>query len=509
MLPTKPNSRTTAKPFSRRLYLRGAGGFTLALPFMPSLQTYARAAEVAGAEKFFVSMGTAHGGIWGSNMFPAQSLLTSKMNLFAGHDISSGPLVRTIEGSDAYLSPVLRASSSRLTDRIVSKMNVLRGFDIPWYIAHNTGGFLGNYADCLGSGGNNNPMPTIDQLMAWSDKFYRTTSGIKVRTMVMGDRTGFNGHSWNYSNPAQRSGTIQALEIERSAQSMFSKIFVAPSTTPAPMARKPIVDRVIENYRSLRNSDRRLSVDDKRRLDDHMGRLAELQRRVGDATPRSCGNVAKPASDSTSGPAKTRYGLYNDVIAAAFACGTSRIAIVNIGDNFSSYTGSWHQDIAHRWEEKDPQQTLTDALRATFDATFLDLALKLDTPDGTGGTYLDRALMHWTQESGQGTHDNLSMPVVTAGSAAGFLKTGLYCDYRNQTKFADFPYDKAGGPTFQGLLYRQWLATMLQAMGLSTADYERPGVKGYADPFVDASWAKRYVPGVLESAGNVVPYVKA
>jgi hypothetical protein len=493
---------------SRRRVLCGAGGFTLALPFLPSLASRAFCAEaIPKRDKYFVSMGTAHGGIWGANMYPAQNTLNTKMPLFPGHEISRGPLKRVIEGADAYLSPVLRSTSVRLTDRIVSKMNVLRGFDIPWYIAHNTGGFLGNFADCLGSGGNTNPMPTIDQVMAWSPAFYRSTNGIKVRSMVVGQKTGFNAHSWSYSNPTEKSGKIQALDVEGSSLAMFNKIFV-PAGTPVPLQRKPIVDRVIENYRLLRNSNRRLSAQDKRRLDDHMSRLSEVQRAVNDTTPRSCGNVSKPNADSSNANSKTRYGLFNDVIAAAFACGTSRIAIVNIGDNFSNYGGSWHQDIAHQWGTPGPQQTLTEALRATFDATFLDLALKLDVPDATGVTYLDNTLMHWTQESGQGTHDNMSMPVVTAGSAAGYLNTGLYCDYRNQTKFSDFPYDKEGGPTFQGLLYRQWLATLLQAMGLTPSEYERAGVKGYADPFVDGGWAKRYVPGVLEAAGDVVPFVK-
>ena len=56
-------------------------------------------------------------------------------------------------------------------------MNVLCGLDVPFYIAHNTGLHLGNYARNDGNGGDGKavqafPRPTIDQIMAWSPSFY-------------------------------------------------------------------------------------------------------------------------------------------------------------------------------------------------------------------------------------------------------------------------------------------------------------------------------------------------
>ena len=44
------------------------------------------------------------------------------------------------------------------------------------------------------------------------------------------------------------------------------------------------------------------------------------------------------------------------------------------------------------------------------------------------------------------THDSHGVPVVTFGSGAGYFKTGLYCDYRNQgdPKAAITPYNDTG-----------------------------------------------------------------
>jgi hypothetical protein len=179
-----------------------------------------------------------------------------------------------------------------------------------------------------------------------------------------------------------------------------------------------------------------------------------------------------------------------------------------VGDTFSSYSGDWHQDIAHKHLLPGPQQTLTEALRQTFQASVLDLAVKLDVEEAGGFTYLDNTLLQWTQESGQHTHDSPSIPVITFGSAAGKLKTGLYVDYRNQTTRGQIvQYGK--WYEYAGLTYTRWLATALQVMGLGRAEFERGAVAGYGNPFVSDVYKPCYVDGVLASAGQLLPLLAA
>jgi len=506
------------KLLGRRQILRGAGGVTVGLPFLPSLASRAFAADPVPARRpRFVAFTTEHGGIDGPNMFPDPALLTEKTEVFSGHTIASGALKARAEGTDAVLSPVLRGPATALTDRLVGKMNVLRGLDIPFYIAHHTGGHLGNYARNDGNGGDGkvaqaSPFPTIDQVMAWSPAFYADLSSIKERSIATGTRGGL---CWNWSNPSARTGTIQEVRPESSSLALFNRIFVPPPT-PGLDPRKPIADRVLANYRSLRDGNRRLSAADRQRLDDHLDRLAELQRRVSVVRPASCAGVAKPTEDSNRLPAtleavarsRRRFQLYNDVVAAAFMCGTSRIAVIGVGDTFSSFSGDWHQDIAHKHLLPGPQQTLTEALRQTFQASVLDLAVKLDVEEAGGFTYLDNTLVQWTQESGQHTHDSPSIPVVTFGAAAGKLKTGLYVDYRKQTMPGRI-VQYGSWYEYAGLTYNRWLATALQAMGLGRAEFERTGVPGYGNPFVSDVYKPCYVTGVLASAGDVLPVVGA
>lgn len=91
------------------------------------------------------------------------------------------------------------------------------------------------------------------------------------------------------------------------------------------------------------------------------------------------------------------------------------------------------------------------------------------------------------------THGSVSIPVVTFGSAAGKLNTGLLCDFRRTTNESSRYDPGAGGTQVLGLLYNQWLATVLQTMGVPPSEFERWGHHGYGYPYVGtAGWEPPY-----------------
>jgi hypothetical protein len=490
---------------SRRQLLLGAGGAMLALPVLPSLleKTAYGADPTYKRKPRLYWLSTDHGGAFESSMFPSAALASNRQQRFSDHEI-------------------LSASSSRFTETLLGKMNVLYGLDVPFYIAHNTGLHLGNYARNDGNGGDgkavqSDPRPTIDQLMAWSPNFYDDLSMIRERSMIMSSRP----VSWNYSDPEKRGGTIDNVRGYDSSKTLFDKIFVPADAGPP--ARPPIVDRVLETYKTLRNGNKRLSAADKQRLDDHMARIAELERKL--TAKASCGDVKAPTDDAqkhsgNSAADATAYGqLWNEVVAAAFVCGTSRIGVLGYGstDKFVAYGGDWHQEVAHQWQLADKQELIKQSYQKVFEGIFLDLAAKLDIEEAPGMTYLDNSLLVWSQECGQSTHDSVTIPVVTFGSAAGFFKTGQLVDYRRIGN-PNSTYDPmAGGKQSLGLLYNQWLATVLQSMGVPPSDFERWGHKGYGVPFVSKeSWTPPYAKHYgdtssryFTSASDVLPFLKA
>lgn len=487
---------------TRRSVLRTSAGVAVGLPFLTSLSP--KGVQAATGPKRFVAFRTGHGGISLPNMVPPPSVSNEVANLY--HPVKHGSLMAGVKkaGTDTQVSPVLTGPSNVLTDRLISKMNVLLGFDIPIYLGHSRGHTLGNFAESDQGPGDLKPLPTIDQVIAWSPQFYSSTAGVTQRSVVP-----FGGVSFAWSNPAARSGVVQKFQMSSNTQVLFDSLFGGFKPAPAmgmaaPPKRQPVVDRILADYKRLRNSDRRLSKEDKRRLDDHIAALDELDRRVKDSSgPSAMCDAKKPSTGVSVGSGNHSqqvrdYRLLNDVIAMALGCGVSRVATVAVNTNFADYSGSWHQDVAHQHVDPGKQEILVAANRSTFQSTMLDLAAKLDAFEDTPGvSLLDNSLVQWIQESGPNTHDNYAMTVVTFGSAGGFFKTGRFVDYRSGKKG---PYGQ-----LPGILYRQWLATALQAMGIPPSAYEEGGQPGYGD--VRGSNGANYASGIFAQSGKPLPLI--
>jgi len=519
----------------RRQFLVGAGGFTLALPLLPSLLTPKARAQAARPGARFVAMATPHGGAWPANLHPPDDTVVEEIEYRPGHKIRRGRLATRVESGKASLSAILSAPSNVLTDRLAGKLNVLRGFDVQFHCGHGTGQHLGNFArvdrqyaepslvDKMGG-----MVPTVDQVLAWSRTFYGDLDGVAARSIHVGHDGAAGGGasiSWGYANPKAGSGAIQPVRSSPSALHLFKSMFGGAQEAPKASARVPLVDRVLESYRRTRSGAfgdaARISSADKQRLDGHMALLSELERRTHVVS--SCGSVTPSTTDATIAmleksndlaQTKLYYQTFNDVVAAALRCGICRIATINnTQQTFSDHTGNWHEEIAHQANLPDgvKQQVLLASYQRFFEWVFLDLVAKLDVEEIDGKTVLDSTLVQWTQESGPDTHTMVDFPVITAGSAGGALRTGLYCDYRNRdrTPFPP-PSTPVAAALRPGILYNQWLATVLQAMGLPPSEFERNGDKGYGSMWNDTYDREKAWPDYLRAdASNIVPFLKS
>lgn len=508
---------------SRRFFLKGMGA-TVAIPVLPSLLTPAEArAQAVTPRPCFAAFSTNHGGIWASNMFPAAPA-NAETATYAGRTARRFQLVATRSGDGlARISPVLTAAEGTLTAALVGKMFTVQGFGIPWYIAHHTGGCLGNYAaNCGHAGAEATSAParrTIDQVMGWSSAFYSPADlgAVRLRAMVTAERA-----SYNHSNPADRTGAIQPNSAIDTPNQLFDALFPQQGT---PAQRPPIVDRVREAYQRMRTSPR-ISRADRDRLDAHIQRLDEVKRRLD--TVVQCGAVARPTNPSMGlslgdvsnasyldpGAHALYHQAFNDIFVLAFSCGVSRIAVNRIDLLFSDYAGDWHQDVAHQYDVPARQQILTAAQQRVFANVIVDLASKLDAVSmGDGTTLLDRTLVTWAQESGNQTHDSTTIPVVCFGGAQGFLRTGHHLDYRNLSlPFVASETNKRYG----GLVWNQWLGTILQAMRIPRSEWENAAVcAGYPDhahanlQWCDITTEQAWPAAVWSAAGEVPPWLAA
>jgi hypothetical protein len=320
----------------RRLFLRGAGGALLALPLLPSLfrSRAALAAAVAGS-RCFVHFRTPHGGISTANMWPSDGALTER--LLYTHEIRRGKLTATSSGGQSVISPVLTASAGVLTPSLVGKMNILRGLDIPTAMAHNFGGALGYYDHDKRAPAE--PRATIDQILAYSPAFYPSVASVRRRSVPIARA---NSGSFGYRTPGVRSSGVStsALGGSESARGLFDTLLAGTMSAPAGAVnpRTPVVDRILDSYKRLRNGQKRLSPEDKLRLDQHIGAVAELQRRLKTPLAAGCQVPARPATDNLAlrpmdgEPARNVqfFQMLNQILAVALSCGATRVVTVSM-----------------------------------------------------------------------------------------------------------------------------------------------------------------------------------
>lgn len=476
---------TVGRGVRRRQFLRGLGGTAVALPFLRSLMPGDAAASTFQPPRRFVGLMTDHGGVWPENTYPDESTAPNALPMLPGWDAHWGPLaLEPIEG-EVQVSPFVRADASVLTASLVAKMMLVRGLDKPFWMGHGSGASLGNFTDSNYTA--DDPAdsllarPTIDQVMAWSECFYADLSAVTQRSIHLGSSN--PNIAWGYANPAQQSGEITSMPTISSSIALFEQIF--PASLQEGEQRPLVVDQVMESYQRLRSgafgNASRLSAADRQRLDDHMDRIDELQRKLEAA---SCSGVVPPTEDAQdAGSRAEAWALYNDVLVTAFICGTSRIATIKPGTHW--YEGvsdfDWHQEVAHRADEPtnfEVQQMMLESHRNWLRYVLLDLANKLDIEEADGRTYLDNSLLMYTSEAGSRTHHPADHAILTIGGAGGWFNTGRFYDYRNRADMSralesDFLSVRPG------VSYNQWLANVLMAMGLPAEEWEWPGEKGY------------------------------
>ena len=206
------------RSMNRRMFLRGASGAVMAIPFLPSLTTKAFAQDGPQPQvgKNFLAICSDHGDVW-RNQYPSDAILTQ--TLAYGRDVRYG-LLPTQPDANGRLnwSAIYSADAQRLTPQLARKFNVMKGLDIPYRIGHHRGGHLGNFVDVDGPfipGVNFSAYQTatIDQVMAYSNMC------IQNRSTKSDDASQFQSClrsvSQNFTSPSTRSGTVVQQPFQR------------------------------------------------------------------------------------------------------------------------------------------------------------------------------------------------------------------------------------------------------------------------------------------------------
>ncbi|MDH3201707.1 MAG: DUF1552 domain-containing protein [Myxococcales bacterium] len=524
---------------SRRWMLQGLGGAALTLPFLPSLiPRQARGQSIVPPKRFVAIKSYSAQNIidWypstpvpGYQVRPADdagqkrdgtTILTQRLAESSGRHSNGDEYFGTWAPLRDFSSTGISRILGSEFNPYLEKMLLLRGLDFMPDTNHNEGGILGNYAHGLAAQPGAQDNPTLDHILAHSPQFYSgVPSGTRILHLMGGlasrGAVGGSGAPSNTFSYAPRdlsdvpNSSVDQVQAHVDPRTAFDEAFQNFMGTNDPPAaddqRSRLVDRVIEDYRRVRDGSR-IGAEDRQRLEQHVAFLSELQARLdglGGGPVAGCGSPMRPSSIDTGGEQtvdvgtlRQTYELLIDVLVAAFACDVTRIATVDVVKAIGRASGleegffhgcdpcgttgatNWHTH-AHNWDQAGPREITVTINEWIAREVMLPVVARLDAlTDVDGSTMLDNSIVLWGNELGM-NHLNYSIPTVLAGSAGGYLQAGRYIDYIDWNRPVRFA--QHNGMVIEGVPYNRLLISILQAMGLGPEDYEASPGAGFGE----------------------------
>jgi hypothetical protein len=405
--PTGTLSPPTGRPVSRRTMLRGLG-VSMALPWLESL-TWAGEAAVGGAKA----------------AAPPLRLAV----FFAGNGFHGKEWWAKGEGAGMELGKVLEPLAAHR-----EKMLFIRGL----YNVEATKGNIhssqtGNLLSGapLASGGEIRSGTSIDQLLAQT-----YGRGTKVPSLVLGceksNPSVHKNYSMLYSSHISWSSPTTPTPLEIYPALAFDRLFKEGTAK----GDESVLDAVIEDASDLR---RRISAADRRKLDEYLDSVRDVEQRIADSGKRGELQGWKPTLDKPNIPRPPEgipqdiaehMRLMCDILVLGFQTDTTRITTLKLNNDHSSLRFP-NLGVDYMIHHLLSHSDTTDWLKVNrfFVEQLAYVAAKLDAIDEGGRSALDNSMVMFCSSMMNGGHDNTQLPVVLLGRAGGSIQTGRVLDY--------------------------------------------------------------------------------
>jgi hypothetical protein len=357
--------------------------------------------------------------------------------LFAGNGFHSSEWWAKGEGSKIELGKVLE---SLLPFR--EKMLFLRGL-------YNAEARIGGIHSCqtgnlltgahLANGGEIRSGISMDQVVA-----RRFADQTKVDSLVLGCEHSIaalhKNYSMIYSSHISWSSPTTPTPLELYPALAFDRLF----RNEVGRADSSVLDAVLKEAAGLRG---RISQSDKRRLEEYLESVREVEKRIENAgkARRLQGwrpTLAKPdmvrPADGIPQDIDEHMRLMCDILVLAFRTDTTRVCTLKLNNDHSSLRfpnltsdRSPTQGIDYMIHHLLSHSNNGDWLKVNrfFTEQVAYIARKLDQVQEGERTLLDNSMILYMSSMMTGGHNNDQLPVVMLGRGGGNIKTGRILDY--------------------------------------------------------------------------------
>jgi hypothetical protein len=235
------------------------------------------------------------------------------------------------------------------------------------------------------------------------------------------------------------------LPMEHNPRKLFQQLFGAGDTAEerALLARESasVIDLVRADAKDLEKT---LGPGDRAALDDYLGTVREIERRVQKLSQRDMSAMQLP--DAPAGiPSnfEEHMALMFDMMALAFQANLTRVAsfmmaaevsnqpynFIGIADAFHPL--SHHQNNPQKMERLSKVQTYHTQVFAKFVKKLSEL------PDGEGSMLDNSILLYGSNMSNSNMHDHFPLPTAIVGGGGGKVKGNQHLRYPDRTPIAN------------------------------------------------------------------------
>jgi uncharacterized protein DUF1552 len=487
---------------SRRMFLHGASGLALALPLLDNIpKAHAQAKSAADAGALTGDAGLPGGPIkrlivlYSPNgTIPSAWMSTGAGASFAPAEIFSAPATPyngSAPGmSGMYTGLVAAGHQSDLT--LVHNLDMSVALDGPGGDAHGLGiGCMltglelsaGNMFQA-GMGGPGSGWPSGQSI----DQFIASQMPLTQRRSVDFAIKRMAGSIWSRMSYTGPDGeTVEPFDDPTVAFStLFANVGMSGSSVALQTSRrKSVLDEVTGELTALSAS---LSGNDRTKVENHLTMVRQMELQLGVATSLGCTKPPEPnltasapvlynasgmevkQDPSADADVPLRNQLAQQMLVASMACDIARVGTIMMAPSRSDIFLTWvpggtttsHHDLSHE-DDTNPDGSATAAqlkliqINQWYASQVAQVITALKAaPEGTG-TMFDNTVILWCNELGIGNiHSHTNIPILLAGSAGGYFKTG---------QAVTMP---AGTP------HNRLLLSLCRAMGLSTTVFGNP-----------------------------------
>jgi Protein of unknown function (DUF1552) len=286
---------------------------------------------------------------------------------------------------------------------------------------------------------------SVDQLAA-----ERVGHATRFRSLEIGCEGGKNagecdhGYSCAYqSNLSWRSETTPVAK-EINPRLVFDRLFGSPGAANAAddpargdRQRKSILDFAAEDARRLQ---RALGAADRRKLDEYLTGVREIEERIGRARPTfHVGQANYPRPLGIPADYQEHLRLMGDLLVLAFQSDLTRIAtfvFANDGSN-RSYPGAGvpdgHHDLSHHGGDQIKHEKIRTINRFHVAQMAYVLQKLKAIPEGDGSLLDHCMIVYGSGISDGNAHAHGDLPILLAGRGCGTIKAGRHIQYPKET----------------------------------------------------------------------------